>query len=126
MCEKCSRRFTTYERTEKYDFRIIKKDSSVEQYMSDKILLSLKNSCKGQNIEESKIYSVLSEIEKEILALNKEEINTIEISNIVLLHLLQISEIAFIRYASYQYEVHNIKDLLELKQKALSDIDLKE
>ena len=37
-CEKCAKRFTTYERVEMLDLRVIKKNSDIEAFNRDKIL----------------------------------------------------------------------------------------
>jgi len=37
LCEKCQKRFTTYERVEKIELKVIKRDGRIEDYQREKI-----------------------------------------------------------------------------------------
>ena len=66
VCEKCSRRFTTYEKIEFGELRVIKKDSSREAFDPQKIKRGVLKACEKRPITLEQIDDLISEIEIEI------------------------------------------------------------
>jgi transcriptional repressor NrdR len=122
FCPECKRRFTTYEKPERYDLKVIKKNGELQDFDKEKLLDSIHKACKGQDVTEVTLIKISDQIEDEILSLKKPEISAHDIAKEVLKKLLKLDEVAFIRYASYQYDVHSIEDIVELKDKTVKDI----
>ncbi len=121
-CPECERRFTTYEKPEKFDLKVIKKNGEIEDFDKDKILESLRKACKGQDITELTMIKVADKIERDLLSLRKPEVSVKDIAKEVLKKIIELDEVAFLRYASYQYEVRSVEDLVKLKEKTIADI----
>lgn len=121
-CPECGRRFTTYEKPEKFDLKVIKKNGEVEDFDKDKILESLRKACKGQDITELTLIKIADKIERDLLSFRKPEVSVKDIAKEVLKNIIELDEVAFLRYASYQYEVRSVEDLVELKEKTIKDI----
>lgn len=121
-CLKCNRRFTTYERPEKFDLVIVKKSGATEEFDKEKIRESLFKACKGQQITDLTILKLTDQIEEDLLQLGKPEISTGDVARMILKKLRDLDEVAFIRFASYQYHVNSIDELETLKEKAAKDI----
>lgn len=119
-CQKCSKRFTTYETIEMVQIYITKKDGRREQYSRDKILKGVIRACEKRPISIDKIESLVSEIEAEIYSLESNEIKSTTVGDIIMKHLKILDEIAYIRFASVYREFRDIKEL-EKELKSLKD-----
>lgn len=122
LCPKCERRFTTYEKPEKYDLKVIKKNGEIEDFDKEKLLESIRKACKGQDITDLTMIKISNTIEKDLLSLGKPEVSVRDIAKEVLDKILKLDEVAFLRYASYQYEVRSVEDLVTLKDKIIKQI----
>lgn len=110
-CEKCSHRFTTFERPEFASFIVVKKDGTREPYDRDKLEQGIWRACTKRPVTQEKIASMMNALE-ENWAANKKEISTARIGNEVMQELKKIDEIAYIRFASVYKK---FKDLEEFK-----------
>ncbi|MBN1157371.1 transcriptional regulator NrdR [Candidatus Woesearchaeota archaeon] len=99
-CLKCRKRFTTYERIELINIRVIKKDGSREQFSREKIKNGIVRACEKRPISIDKIEKIVDFVEAEIRGENQKEISTAAIGNMVMKRLKKLDEVAYIRFAS--------------------------
>ena len=71
QCERCGKRFTTYEKLETMPLMVIKKDESRETYDRSKIEAGIIHSCHKRPVSTQQINTVIDEIENQIF--NMEE-----------------------------------------------------
>jgi transcriptional repressor NrdR len=120
-CEKCGKRFTTYERVETKPIAVIKKDNTREPFDRNKILSGLIRACIKRNIGMEKLNSLVDDIENEIHNMQENEIYSRELGNLVLKRLVKLDKVAYIRFASVYKQFDNIKqftnELTRLKEK---------
>src|SRR4030065_1230672 len=100
MCEKCSNRFTTFERIENTPIAVIKKDNTRQPFDRNKILSGLIRACIKRNISTTVLEKIVDEIENEISNMSSNEIQSKEIGNLVLKRLKNLDKVAYIRFAS--------------------------
>jgi transcriptional repressor NrdR len=99
-CPDCSGRFTTYERLERPNIAVIKKDGSRELFNRDKLLHALDKSV-GKFFDSSlEVENLAGKIEDYIHSFNEQQIKSKDIGDAILDKLLEINEIAYIRFAS--------------------------
>jgi transcriptional repressor NrdR len=99
QCLRCSKRFTTYERIERADLSIQKKDGSLEKFDTEKIRKGLKKAVDHEKITDDDIEEFLDEVEKYVL--NKEDIVTSKEIGLMILEWLKTRDtLAYIRFAS--------------------------
>ena len=116
-CNSCGKRFTTYERVELLDLRIVKKDGRREPYDRDKILKGVVKSCEKRPVSSEQINKLVDDIEAELFRMEANEIPSTTVGDIVMNHLKTFDEIAYIRFASVYRQFKDIHDLeLELKK----------
>jgi len=116
-CNSCGKRFTTYERVEMIDLKIVKKDGRRESYNRDKILKGVIKSCEKRPVSIEQINKVVDEIEAELFRMEATEVQSTVVGDIVMKHLKNFDEIAYIRFASVYRQFKDIHDLeLELKK----------
>lgn len=99
-CEKCHFRFSTREETEILNVSVIKRDGRHEAYSREKIEAGLAHSLEKRPIAKQEFRALIAEIEQDISALNKPEIKTSKIGEIVIRHLKKLDKVAYIRFAS--------------------------
>ena len=112
-CLNCDFRFTTYERVETTPITVLKKSGSKELFNRSKIINGLNRACEKTLIHGSQIEFIVDEIELELHQGVRKEIKTIEIGEMVLIHLKDINEVAYIRFASVYRKFDGINDFMK-------------
>lgn len=119
MCEKCGKRFTTFERIEEQPIAVVKKDNTREPFDRNKIMSGLIRACVKRNISTAILEKIVDDIESEIRNYPLNEISSREIGNLVLDRLRDLDKVAYIRFASVYKQFDNIeeftKELTKLK-----------
>jgi transcriptional repressor NrdR len=120
-CQKCKKRFTTYEKIEVLDLSVIKKDGTREAFDKEKLEKGIKKACEKRPINQEKIDKVISEIEAELLNKKAKEIASKEIGELLMKKLKKLDKVAYIRFASVYREFEDISsfedELDRLKRK---------
>jgi transcriptional repressor NrdR len=107
------RRFTTYERIEKPNLAIIKKDNSRELYDRDKLTGAIRRSVGKFFESEIEIDEIVTRVEDALYALGENEIPSRKVGQLVLDELLERNEIAYVRFASVYYEFKTLDQFVE-------------
>jgi len=123
-CENCHQRFSTYERPILTVPLIVKKDNTREEFDRDKLLHSVRIACARRPVSAEEIERLAGEIEAKLQHVNKLEIPSSMIGDMVIEGLKDLDLVAYIRYASVYLpldslqEIRNeINGLLEAKEK---------
>ena len=112
-CLNCAFRFTTYERVETIPISVIKKSGAKELFNRSKIINGLSRACEKTLINGSKIEFIVNEIEVELHQGIRKEVEAVEIGEMVLTHLRDINEVAYIRFASVYRQFDGINDFMK-------------
>jgi len=118
-CIKCKRRFTTYEKPEKNELRIIKKDNRRESFDSEKLKKGILRACEKRPVSIEDIDKLVLEIELKLQNENKREIHSKKIGEMIMKQLKKLDQIAYIRFASVYRDFKDIKDF----KKELRDLN---
>ncbi|MCI8514985.1 MAG: transcriptional repressor NrdR [Lachnospiraceae bacterium] len=117
QCEKCSKRFTTYEKVETLPLMVIKKDDSRESYDRSKIEAGVLRACHKRPVSAGQIRQLINEVETEIFTCEGREIPTTVIGELVMDKLKSLEEVAYVRFASVYREFQDVNTfLLELEK----------
>ena len=112
-CLNCDFRFTTYERVETTPINVLKRSGAKELFNRSKIINGLNRACEKTLIHGSKIEFIVDEIELELHQGVCKEIKSVEIGEMVLTHLKDINEVAYIRFASVYRQFNGINDFMK-------------
>ncbi len=112
-CEKCGKRFTTFERIENTPIAVIKKENTREPFDRNKILSGLIRACVKRNLSTSILENLVDEIESEIRNFHANEISSKEIGDIVLKKLKSLDKVAYIRFASVYKQFDSVEQFTE-------------
>lgn len=99
-CLKCKQRFTTYERVEKPNLLVIKKDNSRELFDRDKLANGIYKALEKRPVQARKIEEMVERIERQIYELNLSEVPSSHIGEIVMDKMLNIDDVGYVRFAS--------------------------
>lgn len=116
-CERCNKRFTSYERVEAEFPMVIKKDGRREAYSRQKMLLGIQKACEKRPIGMDTIEGVVNQIEIWAQETGKTELPSSAIGGRVMDALHDLDEIAYVRYASVYRSFKDINEFMdELKE----------
>ena len=113
MCDKCGKRFTTYEKVETITLVVVKKDNNREPFDRNKLRDGILRSCHKRPVSVDTITKVVDEIETGIYNMDVREISTSQIGEIVMDKLNDIDAVAYVRFASVYREFKDIDTFLE-------------
>ena len=109
-CLKCKKRFTTYERTERGDFYVIKKEGQRERLNREKLESGIEKAFEKRPVSRDKIQKMINEIEEQIRKRGKKEIKSSIIGDLVSKKIKRLDKVAYIRFASVYQDFENIQD----------------
>ena len=123
QCVACGKRFTTYERMERPDLRVTKRDGRVEDFDRDKLELGILKACEKRPIAREAIVQLIDRIEEELRAGDGAPVGTTEIGAMVLEGLKALDPVAYMRFASVYKEFNEVahfeREIKTLKQGTL-------
>ena len=124
-CERCNRRFTTYERIDEIPYMVVKKDSRRERFDRQKVLNGLMRACEKRPVPISKLEQIVNEAESFVIESAERERKTSEIGELIMNRLRRHDKVAYVRFASVYLDFKDVqefmaelKDLLKAKDSA--------
>lgn len=120
-CEKCAKRFTTYEKIEEVPLFIVKKDGSRELYQRSKIMNGFLKACEKRPVSIKQIEEVVNEIEKELYNSMDKEIDSKHVGELVMQRLKQLDDVAYVRFASVYRQFKDLNTFVEELNKLINE-----
>lgn len=114
------KRFTTYERIEKPNLAVIKKDGVRELFDRDKLAVAIKRSVGKFFSSEVEVEEMIDEIEDALYNLGENEITSRQIGDKVLEELAVRNEVAYVRFASVYHEFKTLEDFVKILEETRS------
>jgi transcriptional repressor NrdR len=112
-CERCERRFTTYERIDEIPYMVVKKDGRRERFDRQKVLNGLMRACEKRPVASSSLQTIVDAAETFLIDAPERERSTAEIGELIMKHLKGLDTVAYIRFASVY---RDFKDVREFKE----------
>jgi len=109
-CQKCGRRFTTFERAETLDLLIVKKDGKREIFDRAKLRSGIIKACEKRPVSAGSIEKVIDEIEADLRKSGVSEVPSKTVGEQVTKKLKKLDKIAYIRFASVYRQFADISD----------------
>ena len=121
QCLKCKKRFTTYEKVENIPLIVIKKDDIREPYDRGKIEAGIVRSCHKRPVSYEQIVSAVEDVENKIFNMEKKEISSRAIGEIVMERLKELDQVAYVRFASVYRQFKDIDSFSEDLKKLVKE-----
>ena len=116
-CLKCKKRFTTYEKIERGDLFVIKKDGKREKFSREKLERGVQKAFEKRPIPQEDIQKMLNLIEETMRKKGKKEVKSSLIGELIVQKLKRMDKVAYIRFASVYKDFKDVKDFKdELKE----------
>ena len=109
-CEKCQKRFTTYERIETHPLVVIKKDGRRESFLYEKLMSGITKSCQKRDVSMEDMKEAGREIENSLREEDTSEIPSGVIGELVIKKLKRLDKVAYIRFASIYKDFEDVTD----------------
>lgn len=111
-------RFTTYERIERPNLAVVKKDGSRELFDRDKLATAVKRSVGKFFSSEVEVEEIINNVEEALYELNESEVTSRQVGDLVLDKLAEKNEVAYVRFASVYHEFKTLDEFEKiLKQR---------
>ena len=99
-CERCSRRFTTYEKVEEVILMVVKKDGSREAFDRRKIMNGIIKACEKRPVTVATMENMVDQIERGLNNMMEKEIESSFIGELIMDQLKDVDQVAYVRFAS--------------------------
>ncbi len=109
-CLECAHRYTTYERVERPNLAVVKKDGTRELFDRHKLFAAIHRSVGKFLTSELEIEELVSQVENELYALGESEVNSRQIGDLILSQLASRNEVAYVRFASVYREFKSVEE----------------
>jgi transcriptional repressor NrdR len=113
VCERCNRRFTTYERIDEIPYMVVKKDGRRERFDRQKVLSGLLRACEKRPVASMDLEAIVDAAEAYLMDAPERERTTREIGELIMNRLKGLDTVAYIRFASVY---RDFKDVREFKE----------
>ncbi len=121
LCEKCGKRFTTYERIDTIPLTVIKKDNTREQFDKTKLLNGIMKSCYKRPVSVHQMELLVENIENAITNSERKEIESQKIGDMVIEELKNLDEVSYVRFASVYHQFKDINTFREALEKIVNE-----
>lgn len=119
QCDKCQKRFTTYEKVEAIPLVVIKKDQTREPYDRTKIEKGVFRSCHKRPISVPQMNYLVDQVEAKVFSKEEREIPSSYIGELVMRYLEELDAVAYVRFASIYREFKDVDTFMEELKKIL-------
>ena len=120
-CEKCGKRFTTYERIDTIPMTVIKSNGTRETFDKNKLISGIMKSCNKRPITAKQIQEIADDVENAVMSSMDKEIESKEIGSMVMDRLKDIDEVAYVRFASVYRQFKEINTFMEELNKIMDE-----
>lgn len=120
-CERCGRRFTTYERVEETLPVVVKKDGRREAYDRQKVLAGLKKACEKRPVSTAAIEQAADHIERVLQERGDKEVPSSLIGEAAMRELHRLDQVAYVRFASVYREFKDVDEFMHELQRLMKE-----
>ena len=118
-CERCSRRFTTYEKVEEVILMVVKKDGSREAFDRRKIMNGIIKACEKRPVAAATIENMVNQIERGLNNMMEKEVNSSFIGELIMEQLKDVDQVAYVRFASVYRQFTDVNTFVAEIEKLL-------
>ncbi|HEX7943047.1 MAG TPA: transcriptional regulator NrdR [Phenylobacterium sp.] len=122
LCPACEGRFTTFERVQLRELTILKRSGRRTPFERDKLARSIAVAIRKRPIEPERVERMISAIVRQLESMGETELPSSTIGELVMKHLKQLDDVAYVRYASVYRDFRETGDFAKfLGEEGLSE-----
>ena len=122
-CERCEKRFTTYERIDEIPYMVVKKGGRREKFERQKVLSGLLRACEKRPVPAINLEKIVDETEAFLVDSPERERTTSQIGELIMTRLKAIDTVAYIRFASVYRDFTDVREFKEELEQLLNQKD---
>ena len=116
-CFGCGKKFTTYERVEATQIRVVKRDGSRVPFDRERLQQGIERACWKRQISDTQISMLITQVEHDIDSSFESEVQSQFIGERVMHYLGELDQVAYVRFASVYRHFEDADDFtLELQR----------
>lgn len=123
-CLKCERRFTSYERIDRIDYRVVKKDGRRERFDREKLMTGILRACEKRAVPVKRLEAIVDKVEQRLHDSSDKELATAQIGEFVMSELKGLDQVAYVRFASVYRDFKDAHEFVETIRSLLGRHDL--
>jgi transcriptional repressor NrdR len=108
QCLNCGKRFTSRERLEDIEYRVVKKDGNREAFQRQKLIAGLLTASEKRPVSIQQLEAIADRVEAELQERPEREMTTEEIGARLMQELKQLDQIAYVRFASVYRQFRDV------------------
>jgi transcriptional repressor NrdR len=112
-CRSCEQRYTTYERVATTSLLVVKRDGRREPFDSQKLLNGILRACAKRPLPTETLEQMVKDIERALYELGRAEVGSEIIGKMVMEHLRDLDDVAYVRFASVYRRFRDVDSLAE-------------
>lgn len=120
-CERCEKRFTTYERYEESLPMVVKKDSRREAFDRHKIFQGIQRACEKRPVSVEQMNAIVDRIAWWAQESGAQEVPSVEIGEHVMEALHDLDGVAYVRFASVYRSFRDIGEFMNELEEVLHE-----
>ena len=124
QCLKCGRRFTSYERLDRIDYRVVKKDGRRERFDREKLMSGIFKACEKRAVPVTRLEAIVDQLEQRLHDSPDKELPTTQIGEFVMSELKSLDQVAYVRFASVYRDFKDAHEFVETIRSLLGRHDL--
>ena len=113
-CQKCERRFTTYERAEITLPTVVKKDGARVEFDRAKLRASMLLALRKRPVRTEQVESALERIQERLLQDGQREVSTTRLGELVMRELQALDKVAYVRFASVYRSFEDVDEFRQI------------
>jgi transcriptional repressor NrdR len=122
LCPSCEGRFTTFERVQLRELTIVKRSGRRTPFERDKLARSISIAIRKRPLEPERVERMISAIVRQLESMGETELPSSTIGELVMKHLKQLDDVAYVRYASVYRDFRETEDFARfLGEEGLSE-----
>jgi transcriptional repressor NrdR len=110
LCLACNFRFTTFERVQLRELVVLKRNGRRVPFDRDKLVRSVQIALRKRPVDPDRIERMVSKIVRELESGGEAEVSSETIGEIVMEHLRELDDVAYVRFASVYRNFREAKD----------------
>lgn len=112
-CEKCKKRFTTFEKIENSLLVVVKNDGRRESFDRNKLINGLLKACEKTKITYEDVEKIAERIERDLNNTMEKEIESKMIGALIMDELRNLDQVAYVRFASVYHKFTDVNTFVQ-------------
>ncbi|AWW27969.1 transcriptional regulator NrdR [Acetobacterium carbinolicum] len=120
-CNKCNKRFTTYERVENIPLIVVKKGGQRTAFDKNKIFNGMIKACEKRPVSIDAIKTVVDDLERRLYQGEMKEVPSSLIGEQVMAALKTMDQVAYVRFASVYRQFKDVASFMDELERLISE-----